>query len=78
MFGISPLAMLFASMRLTSGSMWVRQVVKTTPPPKQARADMSLEKGEKQFEFKFLARCFNPRKIFGIILPSEKKQTIFL
>ena len=73
MFGISPLAMLFASMRLTSGSMWVRQVVKTTPPPKQARADMSLAKGE-SIEFKFLARP-SPKKIFGIILLSGKKQT---
>ena len=74
MFGISPLAMLFVSMRLTSGSMWVRQVVKTTPPPKQARADMSLAKGE-SIKFKFLARCPSPKKIFGIILLSGKKQT---
>ena len=43
-FGSSPLCTFFLSMWLTSGSMWVRQVVRTIPPPKQDRAEMSWGK----------------------------------
>ena len=37
--GKCPLSMLYWRKRLTSGNMWVKQVVKITPPPKQERAD---------------------------------------